>query len=199
MDYKTIDLPHFKSVSKEEFVEKNLDIAKSKEENAQTKELKNMTISNYLPTVSLYGDYNYKNDEIQFFKQAKEYKNYGLQVSMPLFAINRGRDIEIKKLEYLKSKIALKEQQEMTKREFLSLENSINILEQRVKISKEDLTLYDGLVNSAKDGLSAGEKTIDDVKTLENSKSIAAYDAKIYDIDRQLEILKLYEKMRDAI
>ncbi len=199
VDYKTIDLPHFKSVSKEEFVEKNLDIAKSKEENAQTKELKNMTISNYLPTVSLYGDYNYKNDEIQFFKQAKEYKNYGLQVSMPLFAINRGRDIEIKKLEYLKSKIALKEQQEMTKREFLSLENSINILEQRVKISKEDLTLYDGLVNSAKDGLSAGEKTIDDVKTLENSKSIAAYDAKIYDIDRQLEILKLYEKMRDAI
>ena len=199
VDYKTIELPHFKSVSKEEFVEKNLDIAKSKEENEQAKELKNMTISNYLPTVSLYGDYNHKDDEIQFFKQAKEFKNYGAKVSMPLFAINRGRDIEIRKLEYLKSKIALKEQQEATRREFLSLENSIYILEKRVEISQKDLALYDSLVNNARDGFNAGEKTKMDVTTLENSKSIALYDAKIYDIDRQLEILKLYVKMSDAI
>jgi outer membrane protein TolC len=199
VDYKTIKLPHFRSVSKEEFVEKNLDIAKSKEENSQARELKNMTISNYLPTVSLYGDYNHKDDEIQFFKQATEYKSYGARVSMPLFAINRGRDIQIRKLEYLKAKIALKEQQEATKREFLSLQNSIEILEQRVKISQEDLALYDSLVKNAKDGLSAGEKTQLDVTTLENSKSIASYDAKIYDIERQLEILKLYVKMSDAI
>ncbi len=199
VDYKTIELPHFKSVTKEEFVEKNLDIAKSKEENSQARELKNMTISNYLPTVSLYGDYNHKDDEIQFFKQAKEYKNYGARVSMPLFAINRGRDIEIRKLEYLKAKIVLKEQREATKREFLSLENSIDILEKRVEISQKDLALYDGLVNNARDGLSAGEKTQLDVTTLENSKRIASYDAKIYDIERQLEILKLYVKMSDAI
>jgi len=68
-----------------------------------------------------------------------------------------------------------------------------------VKIAYEDLALYDGLLNSARDGLSAGEKTALDVTTLENSKQIAGLDAKIYDIDRELELLKLYAKMSDAI
>jgi len=149
--------------------------------------------------VSLFGNYNHKDDEIQFFKQAKEYKSFGARVSMPLFAVNRARDIQIRKLEYLKAKIKLKEQKETTVREFLALQNSIDILTKRVEIAKDDLILYDSLVKSAKDGLSAGEKTKDDVKTLENSKEIASLDTKIYDIDRELEILKLYEKMSDEI
>lgn len=199
IDYKEIELPRFIVVDRKEFIEKNLDIASSKQENNQAKELKNMTISNYLPTVSLFGNYNHKDDEIQFFKQAKEYKSFGARVSMPLFAVNRARDIQIRKLEYLKAKIKLKEQKETTVREFLALQNSIDILTKRVEIAKDDLILYDSLVKSAKDGLSAGEKTKDDVKTLENSKEIASLDTKIYDIDRELEILKLYEKMSDEI
>jgi len=199
VDYKSIQLPKFESVDENEFVAKNLEIAKAKEQKHQMRELKNMTISNYLPTVSLFGDYNHKDDEIQFFKQAREYKNYGARVSMPLFAINRGRDIEVKKLEYLKSKIALKEQQKNSIREFMTLKNSIDILRQRSLIAMNDLALYDGLVQNAQDGLSAGEKTEADVKTLENSKEIAILDAKIYDIQRELEILKLYAKMSDAI
>jgi len=198
-DYKEIELPRLVVVDREEFISKNLDIASSKQQNKQAKELKNMTISNYLPTVSLFGNYNHKDDEIQFFTQAKEYKSFGARVSMPIFAVNRGRDIEIRKLEYLKAKIKLKEQKEATIREFLALQNSIDILTQRVEIAKDDLTLYDSLVRRAKDGLSAGEKTIDDVKTLQNSKEIATLDAKIYEIDRELEILKLYEKMSDEI
>jgi outer membrane protein TolC len=199
VDYKMIELPKFTVVSREEFISKNLNIASSYQESKQAKELKNMTISNYLPTISLFGNYNHKDDEIQFFKQAKEYKTYGARVSMPLFAVNRSRDIEIRKLEYLKTKIKLKEQKEATVREFLALQNSIDILTQRVKIAEDDLTLYDSLVKRAKDGLMAGEKTEDDVKTLKNSKKIASLDAKIYDIQRGLEILKLYEKMSDEI
>ncbi len=199
IEYTKIKLPHFQSIDKEEFVKKNLDISQKTKERDQTKELKNMTISNYLPTVSLFGNYNYKDDELQFFKQAKEYKSYGINISMPLFAINRSRDIEIKKLEYLKSKIALKDQQKASINEFLTIENSIEILLQKIEISKSDILLYDSLVLSAKDGLIAGEKTILDVKTLENSKQIAKLDAEIYDIQRVLELLKLYTKMSDEI
>ncbi len=199
VDYKTINLPKFESISEDEFLAKNLEIAKAKEQKQQARELKNMTISNYLPTLSLYGDYNHKDDEIQFFKQAKEFKNFGARVSMPLFAINRGRDIEVKKLEYLKSKIALKEQQKASIHEFNTLKNSIEILKQRVEISKSDIELYDGLLKNAEDGLAAGEKTVADVKTLENSKNIAILDAKIYDIQRELEILKLYAKINHEI
>ncbi len=199
VNYTKIKLPHFKSINKEEFVKKNLDIAQKIKEKEQTKELKNMTISSYLPTISLFGNYNYKDDELQFFKQAKEYKSYGINISMPLFAINRSRDIEIKKLEYIKSKIALKDRQKASINEFLTIQNSIEILLKKIEISKNDLLLYDSLVLSAKDGLIAGEKTILDVKTLENSKQIAKLDAEIYDIQRVLELLKLYTKMSDEI
>ena len=198
-NYKEIKLPHFESVTKEEFIKNNLDISSSHSNKNQAKELKNITISNYLPTFSLYGDYSYKDDEIQFFKQAKEYKSYGIRVSMPIFAINRGRDIEIRKLEYLKAKIALKDSKKASVHEFQSIENSILILKKRVEIAKSDLLLYDSLVKNAQDGLVAGEKTTLDVDTLKNSKEIASFDEKIYDIDIQLEFLKLYAKMSDAI
>lgn len=199
VEYTTIQLPHLEMISQKDFISHNLDIAQTDLEREQAKELKNMTISNYLPTVSLYGDYNNKDDEIQFFKQATEYKSYGARVSMPLFAINRGRDIEIKKLEYLKSKIALKDQQKASIHIYLSIQNSVEILKNRVKIAQDDLVLYDSLVHNAQDGLSAGEKTQLDVDTLQNSQNIAALDAKIYDIDIQLELLKLFAKMHDGI
>jgi outer membrane protein TolC len=198
-NYKEIELPTFKSVTKDEFLQKNLDISNSKQKKNQARELKNMTISNFLPTISLFGNYNHKDDEIQFFKQAKEYRSYGLRASMPLFSVNRGRTIEIKKLEYLKSKIALKQQQKASLHEYEALENSINILKEKVEIAKEDLALYGSLVDSAKDDVSAGEKTKLDLETLQNSRDISALDKKIYTIDIQLELLKLYTKMSDEI
>jgi hypothetical protein len=118
---------------------------------------------------------------------------------MPLFSVNRGRTIEIKKLEYLKSKIALKQQQKASLHEYEALENSINILKEKVEIAKEDLALYGSLVDSAKDDVSAGEKTKLDLETLQNSRDISALDKKIYTIDIQLELLKLYTKMSDEI
>ncbi len=198
-DYKEVNLPHFESVSQEVFIKNNIEISSSHSNKNQAKELKNMTISNYLPTFSLYGDYSHKDDEVQFFKQAKEYKTYGVRVSMPIFAINRGRDIEIRKLEYLKAKIALKDSKKASIHEFQTIENTISILKKRVEIAKSDLLLYNSLVKNAQDGLAAGEKTILDVDTLKNSKEIASLDEKIYNIDIELELLKLYAKMSDAI
>ncbi|MCH9812797.1 MAG: TolC family protein [Epsilonproteobacteria bacterium] len=198
-DYQEIQLPALKMVTQEEFITNNLDISQAGFEKAQARELKNVTIANYLPTVSLYGDYNKKDDEIQFFKQATEYKSYGARVSMPLFAVNRGRDIEIRKLEYLKSKIAKNLQQKASLHEFASIENSVLLLKSRVEIAQNDIVLYDSLVKNAEDGLRAGEKTELDLNTLQNSKEIAALDAKIYDLDIQLELLKLFVKMDNAI
>ncbi len=199
INYKDIKLPEFKSIQKDEFIKNSLEIASKKMQKNEQRNLKNMTISSYLPTFSLFGDYNRKDDEIQFFKQAKEYKSYGARVSMPIFAINRGRDIEIRKLEYLKAKISLNEQKKISLNEFLSIENSILILKKRVEIAKNDLILYDSLIKNTDEGLSAGEKTLEDLQTLKNSKNIAKLDAKIYEIDTKLEILKLYAKMKNEI
>ena len=199
INYKDIKLPEFKSVQKDEFIKNSLEIASKKVQKDEQRNLKNMTISSYLPTFSLFGDYNHKDDELQFFKQAKEYKSYGAKVTMPIFAVNRSRDIEIRKLEYLKAKISLNEQKKISLNEFLSIENSILILKKRVKIAKEDLLLYDSLIKNTSEGVSGGEKTTDDLLTLKNSKNIAKLDVEIYEIDTKLEILKLYAKMSDAI
>ncbi len=197
--YKDVKLPTLTAVTEGEFIEKSLNISSYKSLKNQAKELKNMTISNYLPAISLYGDYSYKDDEIQFFKQAKEYKSYGVRVSMPLFAINRGRDIEIRKLEYLKSKIALKEKQKELIYQFKSIEHTILMLRKKVELAESDIELYGSLIESAKDGVEAGEKTIFDLNTLKNSKEIAKIDKIIYQIEIEMELLKLYREMSDAI
>jgi outer membrane protein TolC len=199
LDYKEVKLPTFQLVEAEEFIRKNLELQKLKAQNRQAKYLKNMTISNYLPTLSLFGEYANKKDSFRLFKQNNESKNYGLRVSMPLFDINRGRNIEIKKLEYLKSQILLKDQQQEIENSFLTFKNSIHILKEREALALKDVALYQALVRVAEDGLRAGEKTKSDVETLKNSQSIASMDAKIYKIEIQEQFVALYAKMSDEI
>ncbi len=197
--YKTIALPQFKMVDKEEFIAKNLALQSAKREKSQQRYLKNMTISSYLPTVSLFGDYANRKDSFRPFKQNNESKNYGIRVSMPLFDINRGRSIEIKKLEYLKSQIALKDKKREIENSFETFKNDIAILEKRQEIAYHDSQLYSALLQVARDGFKAGEKTKLDVDTLANSKRMATLDAKMYAIDIQRKFLELYTKMRDEI
>ena len=199
VDYKTISLPHFTQVDKQEFIDKNLELQSTQVKKTQARYLKNMTISNYLPTFSLFGDYSNRNDSFRPFKQNNESKNYGIRVSMPILDVNRGRNIEIRKLEYLKSQILLKDRVKEIENSFKTFENAIMILTKREALSQNDEVLYSSLVRVARDGLSAGERTKMDVDTLLNSQSIAAIDAKIYALDIQSSYLDLYAKMSDAI
>ena len=199
VDYKSIVLPVFTKVDKEEFIQKNLELQSTKAQNTQARYLKNMTISNYLPTFSLFADYSNRKDSFRPFKQNNESKNYGIRVSMPILDVNRGRNIEIKKLEYLKSQILLKDREKEIKNSFKTFENAIMILSKREALSKKDEVLYNALIRVARDGVLAGEKTKLDVDTLVNSRSMAAIDAKIYALDIQRSYLDLYAKMRDEI
>ena len=199
-DYKSVTLPKFQMVSSDEFVDKNLELQQAKSKKRQAKELKNMTISNYLPTVSLFGEYSNKDDSFKIFKQqSSEYKNYGIRVSMPIADLNMMRNIEIEKLKYIKSKIALTQKRRELENSFELFNNQINTLQNRADIANKDIALYDRLVSVTKDGVRAGDKTKLDLKTLQNSKSISQIEAKIYDRDIQLLFLDLYAKMSDGV
>lgn len=198
-DYKQVSLPTFSMVEKEEFLQKNLALQSTKAQKRQARYLKNMTISNYLPTFSLFGEYSHRKDSFRLFQQNNEAKNYGVTVSMPVFDINSLRTIQIKKLAYLKSKILLQDKQREIENAFATFKHDIQTLKQREGLSHKDEVLYAGLVRVAKDGLRAGEKTKLDVDTLLNSQNIASIDSKIYKIDIQLNFLDLYAKMSDAI
>ena len=199
VDYKSITLPAFSLVDEAEFVTKNLELQSVKAQQSQARYLKNMTISNYLPTLSLFGEYAHKKDSFRIFEQNNESKNYGLRLSMPIFDVNRGRNIELRKLEYLKSKIVLKDKQKEISNSFKTFQNSIEILQKREALAKKDESLYAGLVRVAQDGLLAGEKTQSDVETLVNSQSMATLDAKIFAIQVQEKFIELYAKMSDEI
>jgi len=133
------------------------------------------------------------------FQQNNESKQYGLRISMPILDINRGRTIEIRKLEYLKSKILLKEKRIEIANSFKTFHHDIEILKQREALALEDSKLYEGLVHAAMEGVEAGEKTSTDVETLENSRQMALLEEKIYKLEIQESFVDLYAKMRDEI
>ena len=72
-------------------------------------------------------------------------------------------------------------------------------MDKRASLAYKDSLLYKKLLVVAKDGLHAGEKTKEDVATLENSGEISNLNAAIYDIEKQEAFLSLYAKMRDEI
>jgi len=194
MKMSSITLPHFSLIDKSDFLDKSLLLKQKSAQTVVSNYLKKMTISNYLPTVTFNAGYYDTHDF-----GSKRYTDFGLKISMPLFDLNRGRTIEIKRLEYLKSKMQLQDTKRTESENFDLSINKIKLLEKKIALAKEDLKLYDKLLISTKDSYKAGEKTIYDVKTLENSKETMAIDVKIFKTDIQLSLLNLYAKMNGKI
>ncbi len=193
--YRSIKLPKLTLISKKEFINHNLELKKEIQNLAQTKELKNMTISNYLPTISLIADYNYIKTKVGNFSWEKNrYKNYALSFSIP-FSLNQSRQIEIKKLEVLKEKLALSKKKRDLKNEYQTIYITIQNLKNKLKILKENIHLYNLLIKRTKDAIKAGDKTKDDLLTLKNTKKSLIYDLKQTQYDIEINLLKLFEKM----
>ncbi len=198
-DYRALSLPEFKLLSKEEFIEKNIEIQKAKRDVQSKRYLKNMTISNYLPTISLFGEYSRQKDSFRLFRQNDEHRRYGIKVSMPIFNINRSKEIEIKKIEYLKSKLAVKEKAMEQRALYERLVTKIASLKEEERLARESSRLYQKLVRSTRDGVRAGEKSQMDLKSMENSKKMADIDAKIIALDIAKELIEFSSKIDDEI
>jgi len=194
IDMSSISLPHFSLINKSDFLDKSLLLKQKSAQTIVSNYLKKMTIANYLPTVTFNAGYYNTHDF-----GSKKYTNFGLKISMPLLDLNRGRTIEIKRLEYLKSKMQLQDTKRAESENFDLAIKKIKLLEKKIALAKEDLKLYDSLLLSTKNSYKAGEKTIYDVKTLENSKETMSIDVKIFKTDIQLSLLNLYAKMNGKI
>ncbi len=193
--YKSLKLPILTLVTKKEFINHNLELKKQTQNLMQTKELKNMTISNFLPTISLIADYNYIKTKVANSPwQNSEYKNYGVAISIP-FSLNESRDMEIKKLEVLKEKLSLKQKQKDIKSEYQTILAKEQNLKNKLKIIRQNIKLYNSLIKTTKNAVLAGDKTKDDLQTLKNSKKSLLYDLTLTQYDIKINLLKLFEKM----
>ncbi len=193
-EYKRFTLPILNLTNKEAFIDNSLELAKAKADINQKDYLKDMTISQYLPSLNVNLDYTHYHDTDNNYSLDENSKTYGLSVSMPL-DVRTFNDIESQRIEYLKAKLNLNttilEEQNFYKTKI----SKINMLERKKKIAKEDFELYESLLKIIIEEKNAQLKTQSDVDTLANSQKIKSIEVKIYELEKQVELLEIYAKV----
>ena len=121
-----------------------------------------------------------------------------MKIVIPL-NINTFVDVEQAKVDFLKSKLQEEERVVQMGAVFEQVMQNINNLEKKEELSIENIKLYKKLLLDTKNLLNAGYKTHYDVELLENSLKMSELDAQIYALDKQLELLNLYEMYADEI
>ena len=198
LKYNQIDLIDFKIIDKDKFLKNNLNI---KYENSKVKVLDSSykkLKSSYLPQLSVGTNYSYsRNENLQSDTQSSS-KNgsISLNLSMPIYDINKSSTVEKSRLELLKQKIALNDKKDETLYEYEQILTQIDTYEQQSKIIKENLNLYDELINANRNSNESGMSSDYDLEILENTKKINEYDLTINNIDIKLQYSKLYFKTK---
>jgi outer membrane protein TolC len=193
-------LPVLKLMSKTNYSEQNLELKKDRLRAKQSAYNANVTMAKYLPTVSLQGQYIdgdlnplYANPMLE-----ERYYNYGFSVSMPL-DINSLADIEASKVEKLRAAIQVLDRKETVEEEYQWIHNSLDILDKKIVLAQKDEKVYNNLFRLTKNLAQAGEKTSLDADIMQNSLQIRKLDQKIYKIDKQVQLLKLYIRIENVL
>ncbi len=201
LDYKTARIPYLDYLTPDEFIQHNIVLKQRDAEIQKNRYAKNVRIAKYLPRVNITGGYNWSKSTGQqfyagekFFDNSNElgYYDYGFRVNLPL-DINTFRDIESAKVDYLKAQVLKKDKQRELQALFKQVMHNIHNFDKKITLSDENKKLYEKLLRDTKELYAAGYKTQYDVDTLKNSLEIQNIDTKIYAIDKQLELLNLYE------
>ena len=200
--YQEVSLPTLEWIKQEEFMRNNLSYKLALSQSQRDRYNKNITLSKYLPQLSVYGGYNYDRVEnLNFGGQVlagasnvreTDYFTYGFKASMPL-SINSYDDIQTTRLEYLKSKTLEIDKKREVEAIYEQVLQNIENFEKKIALSKENEKLYAKILADTKELFEAGYKTDYDVELLENSYKIQGIDLDIFKLDRQLELLTLYE------
>jgi len=188
-----LKLPKLKLLNKDRFINNNLDIDLANAKANSKEYAYKATRSKYLPTVSVSASYTKVSKAQPFMKD--KFANYSLQVSMPI-SINMSNDLERAKLDSLIAKVEAKTKKEDAKIDYKSVSKKLSIIDKRLAVANKEAKIYRRLLNSTNRLFKAGQKSKNDVFLLRNSYKMKKLDAQIYALDKQIELLKLYSKMR---
>ena len=186
-------LPKLKLVNEDEFIDKNLDLAIAKANVKVKKYASKLTATKYLPTVSVGARYTKIKPVARGVRD--NFKNYSIRVSMPI-SINVASDLEQAKLDALIAKLKLNNSKKSAKEDYNIVKRKLAIINRQIALSNKEANIYKKLLNTTKRLYRAGQKSKSDVELLRNSYKIKKLDAQIYQINKELELLKLYAKMR---
>ena len=198
-DYKSVSIPHLEILNEEQFLKYNIVLNMSDSEVEKNRYSKDVTVAKYLPRINVTAGYTWQESSvfgISTTTPATDYYNYGLKAYMPL-DINTFKDIEVAKVDYMKSKITLEDTKREVKSIFEQVMLSIDNLQKKKDLSIENKDIYNQLLAETSELFNAGYKTKYDVELLQNSVNIQDIDINIYDLDKQLELLTLYEMYKN--
>ncbi len=195
-----LKVPKLKLISKKNYRSQNLELKRDTLLAEESEYQKDMTIAKYLPTVSLQGEYTDGDlNPLWASSGIKErYYNYGFSVSMPI-DINAYPDIESSKVARLRAATQVLDRKKTVNEEYDWIKNSLDILDRKIMLARKDEKVYASLYKLTKNLAKAGEKTSLDVAVMRNSREIRKLDQKIYYIDKQIQLLKLYIRVENVL
>jgi len=195
-----LKLPELTLISKENYRAENLELKRDQLRAEQSAYNVNVTWAKYLPTVSLQGQYIDGDLNPLFFNPTlqEKYYSYGFAVSMPL-DINTFTDIEASKVQKLKAAVEVLDRKETVDEEYGWIYNSLTILDKKITLARKDEVVYKNLFTVTQNLAQAGEKTSLDSDIMYNSLQIRKIDQKIFKIDKQVQLLKLYVRVENVL
>ncbi len=185
-------VPHLKMISLKHYKHNHADVATKRLRALEKSYSSKMTWAKYLPTFSVNARYTNTNRHVPGMDD--DYSTYGFKISVPL-NINSATDIESSRVSYMQSMTELQDSRRSVGLEYAIVRKSIAILNRKSALARKDEQLYSRLYNRTKDLVKAGEKTQEDAQTMHNSLKIKKLDRRIYAIERQQQLLKLYTKV----
>ncbi len=197
-----LTLPNFGMISKERYIDEQLELKRDSFRVEEKRHNKFMTLSKYLPEVSLNARYTNEDLNPLFALPGssikEEYYNYGFKVTLPI-SINSLDDIQTSKVEYLNARATLNEKRKIVANNFKLAQKRLAIIDQKIALSKDDAKHYQSMLQTAQDLENLGDKTSLDTQIVANSVKIRELDQEIYKIDAQLELLGLYVNVADSM
>jgi outer membrane protein TolC len=196
--YSEVELPVLTLIDDESFLQNNIYVKQAKEDITNSYWMKNMVVSNYLPSVNFTADYSKYHDRGGNLQLPDESTtNVGFNITIPI-DIRFNNSIQSSKIEYLQKKATLDDQKRQEMALFENALSKIKSLDAKITIAKEDVELYDSLLTQLQEQLSVGMKTISDVETMENSKEIKKLEVQSLNIDKQIELLEIYSRVHNG-
>ncbi|CAA6824284.1 MAG: Unknown protein [uncultured Sulfurovum sp.] len=197
-----LKLPNFGMIDQERYIAEQLELQRDTLRVEEKKHNKFMTLSQYLPEVSVTGRYTNEDLNPLFAGPGsslkREYFNYGFKVTLPL-SVNSFDDVQNSKIAYLNAQTTLNEKKKIVANNFKLSQKRLEIIDKKIALSMDDERHYQSMLVTAEDLEKLGDQTGLDTEIVANSVGIRALDQEIYKIDAQLELLGLYVNVADAL
>ena len=193
-DPESLKLPHLSLIDKDSFLKRDYNIKLAKANVLVANDSLNVTKAKYYPSIVAGASYTkiLTNTPPSI---PKKQLNYTLSINMPV-SVNMFNDIEVAKYNRLISKLNSQIAKKNELIDYNLVKDRLDIIDKKIQFAKREAFVYSKLLNSSKALYKAGQKSKMDIELLENNVKIKRLDAKIYQIDKEIELLKLYKRVK---